>query len=213
MLLCVKMIAAILCAVGGSLAACRYIDTLYQQKRDILSFPQQTGFQALQRRRYLPAVLGILFAFCLLNFEFDFFVIVLTLLFIYFLVIFTITDWEQQVIFDITLLPFSLLGLIFCLVTGADLAAHLLAALGGGFLFLLLAVLTRGGIGGGDIKLIAALGLWLGVDALVEVVAWGFIAGGIGAFFLLKFRHKKKTDTFAYGPFFTIAALLQLFLQ
>jgi len=212
MLLCVKMIAAILCAIGGSLAACRYIDSLYQQKRDILSFPQQTGFQALQRRRYLPAVLGILFAFCLLNFEFDFFVIVLTLLFIYFLVIFTITDWEQQVIFDITLLPFSLLGLIFCLVTGTDLLAHLLAAIGGGALFLLLAILTHGGIGGGDIKLIAALGLWLGSNALTDVVVMGLIAGGIAALFLLKFKHKKRTDTFAYGPYFTIAALLQLFL-
>jgi len=39
------------------------------------------------------------------------------------------------------------------------------------------------------------------------------IAGGIGAFLLMKFAHKKKTDTFAYGPFFTVAALLQLFVS
>ena len=83
----------------------------------------------------------------------------------------------------------------------------------GGILFLVLAILTRGGIGGGDIKLIAALGLWLGSSQLLDVVAMGLIAGGIGAFLLMKFAHKKKTDTFAYGPFFTVAALLQLFVS
>ena len=212
MLLFVKIVAAIFCAVGGSLAACHWIDTLYHKKKDVLSFPQQTTAQALQRRRYLPGLLGILFAFYLLNAEFNLSVIVLTLFYIYFLVIYTVTDFEQQVIFDITLLPFSLLGFIFCLVTGTDLLAHLLAAVGGGALFLLLAILTRGGIGGGDIKLIAALGLWLGSNALTDVVVMGLIAGGIAALFLLKFKHKKRTDTFAYGPYFTIAALLQLFL-
>ena len=83
----------------------------------------------------------------------------------------------------------------------------------GGILFLVLAILTRGGIGGGDIKLIAALGLWLGSSQLLDVIVMGLIAGGIGAFLLMKFAHKKKTDTFAYGPFFTVAALLQLFVS
>ena len=41
----------------------------------------------------------------------------------------------------------------------------------------------------------------------------GFIAGGIAAFILMVFMHKKRTDKFAYGPYFTIAALLQLFLK
>jgi leader peptidase (prepilin peptidase)/N-methyltransferase len=76
-----------------------------------------------------------------------------------------------------------------------------------------LCYIKEGAFGGGDIKLIAALGLWLGSSQLLDVIVMGLIAGGIGAFLLMKFAHKKKTDTFAYGPFFTVAALLQLFVS
>ena len=111
------------------------------------------------------------------------------------------------------LMPFAVLGLFTSIINDAPLLERLIAALGGGALFLILAILTRGGIGGGDIKLIAALGLWMGVSHLTDVIVLGLIGGGIGALILLKFGHKKRTDTFAYGPYFTIAALLQLFLN
>ena len=157
-------------------------------------------------------MLGTLIAFYLLSNSSIVLIQLFSLFFIYFLILFTFTDFEQQVIFDAMLIPFTLLGLFSSMVNGYPLLNHLAAGLGGGLLFLVLAILTRGGIGGGDIKLIAALGLWLGSSQLLDVIVMGLIAGGIGAFLLLKFAHKKKTDTFAYGPYFTIAALLQLFL-
>ncbi len=203
---------AVACAVGGAIGGCRWIDKLYPVKRQILSFPAKINQQTKTRRRYLPAALGMLFAFYLLSHELPVTSSAFHLLYIYFLVLFTVTDCEQQVIFDVMLIPFALLGFIFCLADGLPLVHHLAAALGGGLLFLLLAVLTRGGVGGGDIKLIAGLGLWLGVNALLNVVVCGLIAGGLGALFLLIVKHKKRTDTFAYGPFFTLAALLQLYL-
>ncbi len=207
-----KLCTAIVCAVIGTLGGTCWIDNLYQSKKDILSFPQKTIGQAGSRAKILSACLGVLFAFYLLSYDSGVLLNFFHLFFIYFLVLYTITDCEQQVIFDIMLIPFALLGLIASVVCGYPLLNHLLAALGGGVLFLIMAILTKGGIGGGDIKLIAALGLWLGVDKLTDVIVMGLIGGGIGALFLLVFAHKKKTDTFAYGPFFTLAALLQLFL-
>lgn len=207
-----KIFIAVVCAVGGAIGGGRWIDNLYPAKKQILSFPAKIYAQAQTRRRYLPAALGMLFAFYLLSHELPVTSYAFHLLYIYFLVLFTVTDCEQQVIFDVMLIPFALLGLIFCLADGLPLVHHLAAALGGGLLFLLLAVLTRGGVGGGDIKLIAGLGLWLGVNSLLHVVVCGLIAGGLGALFLLIVKHKKRTDTFAYGPFFTLAALLQLYL-
>lgn len=207
-----KFCIAVVCAVLGSLGGTRWIDHLYQSQKNILSFPQKILVQSANRSKILPACLGIIFTFYLLINDtgvlFNFF----HLFFIYFLVLYTITDVEQQVIFDIMLIPFALLGLIAAVVCNLPLLDHLLAALGGGIVFLLMAILTKGGIGGGDIKLIAALGLWLGVNQLTEVATMGLIGGGIGALLLLLFGRKKKTDTFAYGPFFTLAALLQLFL-
>lgn len=212
MIFALKLAAAIACAVGGALFGERWIEKLYLQKTSILSFPHKISEQAQKRRHFLPGVLGIIFAFYLLSNSTEVPVYISSLFFIYFLVLFTFTDFEQQVIFDVMLLPFAILGLISSIINGFPLLEHLIAALGGGALFLILAILTRGGIGGGDIKLIAALGLWLGVSQLTDVIVLGLIVGGIGALILLKFGHKKRTDTFAYGPYFTIAALLQLFL-
>ena len=213
MIFVLKLSIAIVCAVLGALAGTRWIDKLYHTKGNILSFPHKIFNQSKKRPKILPACLGILFSFYLLTAVSEIPTIFFHLLFIYFLVLYTLTDVEQQVIFDVMLIPFACCGFLASVVCGFPLTDQLIAALGGGVLFLIMAVLTKGGIGGGDIKLIAALGLWLGVSKLTEVIAIGLIGGGIGALLLLLFGHKKKTDTFAYGPFFTLAAIIQLFFE
>jgi leader peptidase (prepilin peptidase)/N-methyltransferase len=44
--------------------------------------------------------------------------------------------------------------------------------------FLLISILTRGGIGGGDIKLIALIGLWVGTAQLETIAIAGIVLGG-----------------------------------
>lgn len=211
-MLFMKLILAVASAIGGALLGSRWIASLYQQKREILSFPHKVYEQNEQRQRFLPAILGVLFAYYLLSTSAGTLTSFLALFYIYFLVIFSVTDFEQQVIFDRMLIPFALFGISAAFISEAGIVNHLLAALGGGALFLLLAILTKGGIGGGDIKLVAALGLWLGISDLTHVIAVGFIGGGIAALFLLLSGQKKRTDTFAYGPYFAIAALIVLLL-
>lgn len=213
MIFFIKLCAVVICAIIGAFAGNYWLKKLYQEKESILTFPDKMFDQSQKRHKFLLPVLIILFILYQLTHNPTISDNIFKLIFIYFLVLFTITDFEQQVIFDVMQLPFALCGLAFCLVSGFPLLNHLTAALGGGVIFLVLAILTRGGIGGGDIKLIAALGLWLGTTALIDVAAFGFIAGGIAAFILLVFKHKKRTDKFAYGPYFTLAALLQLFLK
>lgn len=110
------------------------------------------------------------------------------------------TDWEQQVIFDRMLLPFAVIGLLHTVLAGLPAADHLLAALAGGGLFLLLAILTRGGIGGGDIKLIAALGLWAGTEGLTAIAVSGLILGGLAALVLLITGRKNAATIFPTAP-------------
>jgi len=213
MLFLLKLFLAIICAIMGTLIGCHWINKLYQSKKNILSFPHKTSFQSQKRPIFLFSILSILFTLYLFSNPFSLRINAFELVFIYFLVLFTYTDLEQQVIFDYMLFPFALLGFLTSTINNLSLLDQLIAALGGGTLFLILAILTHGGIGGGDIKLIAALGLWLGIHQLADVITMGLIAGGIGAFLLLKFKHKKRTDTFAYGPYFTITALILLFLK
>jgi leader peptidase (prepilin peptidase)/N-methyltransferase len=136
--------------------------------------------------------------------------------YVFLLLMITVTDWEQRLIFDDTTRPLAVLGLaqtIFVSYAAASytpLLENLLAAVFGGFAFLILAYLTQGGVGGGDVKLIAALGLWLGPDRLLTVVCAGLFLGGLAALWLLLTRQKKRKDSFAYGPCFTIPAILSL---
>ena len=135
---------------------------------------------------------------------------------VFLLLVITVTDAEQQLIFDDTTLPLAALGLArtvalsFSVGAYTPLLENLSAAAGGGLAFLLLAILTRGGIGGGDVKLIAALGLWLGPDRLLAVACTGLFLGGLAAILLLLARQKKRKDAFAYGPCFTLPAIVAL---
>ena len=110
MLFILKLFIAVICAVSGAIAGNHWIAKLYRTKENILSFPHKIFAQHESRKRYLPGVLGMFMAFYLLNSSSAAPSLFFTLFFIYFLVLFTFTDWEQQVIFDVMLLPFALLA-------------------------------------------------------------------------------------------------------
>lgn len=123
------------------------------------------------------------------------------------------SDLEQQIIMNHQLALFAILGLCFQLLTQPEqLPLQLITAAGGGLAFLLLAILTRGGIGGGDIKLIAALGLWLKPEAMEFTALGGIILGGLLALGAIITKRKSRKDYIPYGPGFIIMALFAYFL-
>lgn len=65
---------------------------------------------------------------------------------------------------------------------------------------LLAALLAPGGFGGGDIKLMAAGGLFLGWEGNVLAAALGIFAGGIWGLYLLLFKRADRRDVFPFGP-------------
>ena len=66
---------------------------------------------------------------------------------------------------------------------------------------LVLALIVPGAFGGGDIKLMAASGLFLGMDAIVCAMFFSLLSGGGYAAFMLATKQLKKSDQFAFGPF------------
>ena len=70
--------------------------------------------------------------------------------------------------------------------------------------------MTHGAIGGGDIKLIFVLGLWLGTGQLYVTILIGLVLGGLAALLLLITRQRSRRDFFAYGPWFALPALYLL---
>lgn len=81
-------------------------------------------------------------------------------------------------------------------------------ALGGGILFLL-AIVWRGGMGGGDIKLMAALGLFLGPFVLFDLFV-GVLLGSIAGIYLMAARGRSRKDLIPFGPFLVVGAYATL---
>ncbi|MEW6276622.1 MAG: prepilin peptidase, partial [Bacillota bacterium] len=79
----------------------------------------------------------------------------------------------------------------------------------GGFL-LLVAVLSGGGMGGGDIKLGAVTGLFLGWPLGPLGIFWGICLGGLLGILLLLFKLKGRKDPIPFGPFIALGSLLSL---
>ena len=77
----------------------------------------------------------------------------------------------------------------------------------------LLAILGRGALGGGDVKLMGVLGLWLGINGIVRTASVGFMLGGAYALVMLFLRLRKRKDYFAFGPFLIIGAVVAWLAQ
>ena len=180
-----KCLLSVLLAVGGGLLGSRWIAASYRRAKNeegLLSFPDRIEEQEKKRPGRFAVCIGFLFCFTMLELPYVHLAkLVFLMIFQYFMVLYTWTDLEQRVIFDRMLIPFAVIGLISVPLLDRVLTDHLMAAAVGGIVFLVLAVLTKGGIGGGDIKLVAALGLWLGSDMLMTVVIAGIVLGGMAA--------------------------------
>lgn len=78
----------------------------------------------------------------------------------------------------------------------------------GGGLLLLVALVGRGAMGSGDVKLAAVLGAALGFPAIVSALLFGALAGGVAALVLLATRRAGRKDWMAYGPYLAFGAWL-----
>ena len=79
--------------------------------------------------------------------------------------------------------------------------------------FLLLWVLSRGGIGGGDVRLAIVMGMylgWLGVSYVLVAVIVASVCGGIVALLLLVSRRATRTTRLAFGPYLALGTLVSI---
>ena len=90
-----------------------------------------------------------------------------------------------------------------------DAAAGFL--LGGGLL-LLVYVISRGGLGGGDVKFMAAAGLFLGFWGTFLAMLYGILLAALIRIILLLVKKKSAKDTIPLAPFMYIGILIALFI-
>lgn len=128
-------------------------------------------------------------------------------------------DIHHQIIPDTISLPGVVLGFCFSfitpLLTWQDSLIGLVA--GGGSLYLIalfyLLVRKQDGMGGGDIKLLAMIGAFLGWQSLLFVVFFSSFSGAIVGIASIIRQGSGTATRIPFGPFLSMAALVFLFFQ
>ncbi len=134
------------------------------------------------------------------------------------LLVITFIDLDHQIIPDEVSLPGILVGLLAAaLRTDLSLRDAFLGAIVGGGILWLVAVgyqrLTgREGMGGGDIKLLAMIGAFLGWRAIPFIILLSALVGSLaGILFMLAKGKASGRLAIPYGPFLALAAVLWVF--
>lgn len=124
----------------------------------------------------------------------------------------TAADLRRRVIPNMILLPAAIVALVLAAVLEpSSLPERLLAAAGAGGFLLIFALIRPEGLGMGDVKLGAVIGLFLGA-AVVPAMLIGLGVGSLYALALL-IRHGSSARklTLPLGPFLALGAVIALF--
>jgi leader peptidase (prepilin peptidase)/N-methyltransferase len=133
------------------------------------------------------------------------------------LLVISFIDLSHQIIPDVISYPGMVVGLFFSWLTGnPGLVSALIGwVLGGGILWLVAAgygLLTgKEGMGGGDLKLLAMIGAFLGwPGVLVTLFSAALIGSLVGVILMLVWK-KERTYAVPFGPFLSAGAVIHLF--
>ena len=145
-------------------------------------------------------------------------------LFFYFLftaalLVITFIDLHHQIIPDSISLPGIVIGLAGSFfssqITWQD--ALIGAVAGGGFLYAIafgyLLIRHQEGMGGGDIKLLAMIGAFLGWKSLLFVIFASSLTGSLVGIVMLLVQRGDSRTRIPFGPFLAVSALAFLFFQ
>lgn len=132
----------------------------------------------------------------------------------------TFIDLHETLLPDVILLPLLWLGLVGSYFNWLSLsfdAAFLGAIFGYSFFwvinFIFKLFLQKEGMGHGDFKLLALLGTWLGVNALLPIVLISTVVGSvIGVVLILTKRHNREKPI-PFGPYLVVAGLIYLYVS
>jgi len=135
------------------------------------------------------------------------------IIFISFGIIIFAIDAFHKIIPNVLSYTLIIIGIIFSLIPGTDigLKSSLLGGAAGFVIFLIIgaavsAAVKKDALGGGDIKLIAAIGTFIGIIGNVVVI---FLSSFIALFTILLTRKDLKEE-FPYGPFLIIGAVFYI---
>ncbi len=138
------------------------------------------------------------------------------LIFCMFLLALAVIDWNEQLLPD--WLTFTLLW--FGLIVNANglFATPILAIWGAvmgycslwSIAFIYKSIMHKEGMANGDMKLLAAIGAWLGLNHLLAVLVIASLTGSIIGFLWLRWHKQSRHTPIPFGPFLAFAGIVSL---
>jgi leader peptidase (prepilin peptidase)/N-methyltransferase len=133
------------------------------------------------------------------------------------LIVVSFIDIDHQIVPDIISLPGIPMGLVSSLflpsIHFSDALIGMLA--GGGILYMIAwsyqALTGKEGMGGGDIKLLAMIGAFIGWQGILLVILIASVSGAWVGVFLMLMARKNLKFAVPFGPFLSLGAIVYVF--
>jgi leader peptidase (prepilin peptidase)/N-methyltransferase len=133
------------------------------------------------------------------------------------LIVITVIDLYHQIIPDSISLPGIGAGLLCSFILPQLTVLNSLSGIlvGGGSLFLVATLyqwfFKREGMGGGDVKLLAMIGAFLGWKAVILTILLSSLIGSISGIAIMIVKGKDIKYAIPFGPFLSLGAVISLF--
>jgi len=137
---------------------------------------------------------------------------VIYIIIIFILIKISYIDYKQKIIPDKLNLILALLGILNLLINFQNCKVYIASAAIIFTVFLLLAVITDGGIGGGDIKLLTALSLIFGTNILT-VIAITFTVATIFSMLKLFLKQMSVKENVPLAPFVCLSVIMVVIIK
>ena len=163
---------------------------------------------------------GLLFAFTFWYYGWSVEFVVITF-YCYLFIVLGVIDLEHRLILNKMTYPAVVIALIISILlpsigsidTSLPWPEITNGVIGGaiGFVLLLIpALIFRGGIGWGDVKMAALIGLVTGFPLVFVAVFLGIVLGGLVAGLLILLKIKRRKEHIPFGPFLSLATMATL---
>lgn len=151
---------------------------------------------------------GLLYLSIYNKFGYDWITLLFWALFSVLLVV-TVIDIHYFIIPNEILITGLVIGLIIIVSQLMDrLFSGIIGFFIAGLIMLLIAIVSKGGMGGGDIKLSAVMGLYLGWQGVLVALFIAFLCGGIWGSLLLLTGRKGRKDAVPFGPYLALGGAI-----
>jgi len=132
------------------------------------------------------------------------------------LIIIAFIDLNKQVIPEVISLPGMVIGLIlsFFVPYISFINSALGVVIGGGIILIIgvagSAIFKKEAMGGGDVKLAAMIGAFLGWRYIIISLFLGFFLGALAGIILILSKIKSRDDVVPFGPFIVLGSFITL---